>query len=139
MAFTLSIFLIGIVRPIAWSPPYPQRRNARSCLPEMRIRRPPSTILSATDDEGGRTIGPSEGGGGGRGDVKKGNDEDGNTTSVVYGVSYIGGDPCGSKYNDDPFDVDPTKSQSRPGLPDDMKDRIAALARAKMSQASEES
>lgn len=22
-----------------------------------------------------------------------------------YGVSYIGGDPCGSKYNDDPFDA----------------------------------
>ena len=26
-----------------------------------------------------------------------------------YGVSYIGGDPCGSKYNDDPFDVQVTK------------------------------
>ena len=22
-----------------------------------------------------------------------------------YGVSYIGGDPCGSKLNDDPFDT----------------------------------
>lgn len=24
---------------------------------------------------------------------------------VEYGVSYIGGDPCGSKYNNDPFDA----------------------------------
>lgn len=26
-------------------------------------------------------------------------------STAVYGVSYIGGDPCGSKYNDDPFDA----------------------------------
>ena len=44
-----------------------------------------------------------------------------------YGVSYIGGDPCGSKYNDDPFDVKPSK----PGFPDDMKARIEALAEKK--------
>ncbi|KAL3782972.1 hypothetical protein HJC23_003128 [Cyclotella cryptica] len=50
-------------------------------------------------------------------------------TTVTYGVSYIGGDPCGSKYNDDPFDA--SKDVVKPGMPDDMKDRIAALA-AKM-------
>jgi hypothetical protein len=31
--------------------------------------------------------------------------EDGGRPEAEYGVSYIGGDPCGSKYNDDPFDV----------------------------------
>jgi hypothetical protein len=42
------------------------------------------------------------------------------------------GDPCGSKYNNDPFeDVnaandDATRVQ-KPGLPDDMKARIQAL------------
>jgi hypothetical protein len=47
-------------------------------------------------------------------------------TNAAYGVSYIGGDPCGSKYNDDPFDA--SKDVFKPGMPDDMKDRIAALA-----------
>ncbi len=47
-----------------------------------------------------------------------------------YGVSYIGGDPCGSKYNDDPFDVQVTK----PGMPDDMKARIQALAEKKKKE-----
>ena len=47
-------------------------------------------------------------------------------TTAAYGVSYIGGDPCGSKYNDDPFDA--SKDVSKPGMPDAMKDRIAALA-----------
>jgi len=45
-----------------------------------------------------------------------------------YGVSYIGGDPCGSKYNDDPFDAQVTK----PGMPNDMKARIQALADKKI-------
>jgi hypothetical protein len=40
-----------------------------------------------------------------------------------YGVSYIGGDPCGSKYNDDPFDL----QGQTPGMPDDMKAGIQAL------------
>ena len=40
-----------------------------------------------------------------------------------YGVSYIGGDPCGSKYNDNPFDI----QDQKPGMPDDMKARIQAL------------
>jgi|EP00979_Chaetoceros_neogracilis_P012229 hypothetical protein len=50
-----------------------------------------------------------------------------------WGVSYIGGDPCGSKYNDDPFDATPTK----PGFPDDMKARIEALAEQKRRESDE--
>eukprot|EP00586_Coscinodiscus_wailesii_P014418 CAMPEP_0172515950 /NCGR_PEP_ID=MMETSP1066-20121228/272170_1 /TAXON_ID=671091 /ORGANISM="Coscinodiscus wailesii, Strain CCMP2513" /LENGTH=114 /DNA_ID=CAMNT_0013297225 /DNA_START=57 /DNA_END=398 /DNA_ORIENTATION=+ len=41
-----------------------------------------------------------------------------------YGVSYIGGDPCGSRYNTDPHDA----KVETPGMPSDMKARIAALA-----------
>ena len=128
-AVAVCIFLSGIVRLIAWSPPHPQCLYSRSCLREPRLRRPPSsTILAGADDEGG----PSGGGG----HVEKGGGiNEGMNTAVIYGVSYIGGDPCGSKYNDDPFDVDTNDSQKfRPGLPDDMKDRIAALARRKMSE-----
>lgn len=47
-----------------------------------------------------------------------------------YGVSYIGGDPCGSKYNNDPFDVQVQK----PGMPDDMKARIQALVDKKVAE-----
>lgn len=45
-----------------------------------------------------------------------------------YGVSYIGGDPCGSKYNDDPFDATSNRANISPGFPIDMKKRIEALA-----------
>ena len=48
-----------------------------------------------------------------------------------YGVSFMGGDPCGSKYNDDPFDA--TKDKN-PGIPDDVKARIAALAEQKKKE-----
>ena len=48
---------------------------------------------------------------------------------AVYGVSYIGGGPCGSKYNDDPFDAAAVQGDSsRPGMPDDAKERIRLLA-----------
>jgi len=47
---------------------------------------------------------------------------------AVYGVSYIGGDPCGSKYNDDPFDAAAAQGGARPGMPDDAKERIRLLA-----------
>ena len=47
---------------------------------------------------------------------------------IEYGVSYIGGDPCGSKYNDDPFDATSNRSTVSPGFPIDMKKRIEALA-----------
>mmetsp|Transcript_35831 Transcript_35831/g.70494 ORF Transcript_35831/g.70494 Transcript_35831/m.70494 type:complete len:120 (-) Transcript_35831:86-445(-) len=45
-----------------------------------------------------------------------------------FGVSYIGGDPCGSRYNDDPFDSSSGKNPEPPGFPKDMKARIAAMA-----------
>ncbi|KAL7494443.1 hypothetical protein ACHAWT_006613 [Skeletonema menzelii] len=54
-------------------------------------------------------------------------------SSAAYGVSFIGGDPCGSKYNDDPFDA--TKEEAfKPGFPDDMKARIEALAAKKLQE-----
>mgnify|MGYP001803276878 CR=1 FL=1 len=51
------------------------------------------------------------------------------TATVEYGVSFMGGDPCGSKYNDDPFDAG--KDKTKPGIPEDVKARIAALAELK--------
>ena len=56
-------------------------------------------------------------------------------STAVYGVSYIGGDPCGSKYNDDPFDA--STEEFKPGLPDNMKDRIEAMAAAKLQEEKE--
>ncbi len=54
---------------------------------------------------------------------------------VVYGVSFIGGDPCGSKYNVDPFNDETNNDNSfKPGLPDDMRERIAALAAEKLAR-----
>ena len=52
------------------------------------------------------------------------------TPKPEWGVSYIGGDPCGSKYNDDPFDTQVQK----PGMPDDMKARIQALVDQKVAE-----
>eukprot|EP00591_Stephanopyxis_turris_P011374 CAMPEP_0195527926 /NCGR_PEP_ID=MMETSP0794_2-20130614/29866_1 /TAXON_ID=515487 /ORGANISM="Stephanopyxis turris, Strain CCMP 815" /LENGTH=150 /DNA_ID=CAMNT_0040658947 /DNA_START=25 /DNA_END=477 /DNA_ORIENTATION=- len=51
-----------------------------------------------------------------------------------WSVSYIGGDPCGSKYNDNPFDAQGTK----PGLPDDMKARIQAMADKRIQESEED-
>jgi hypothetical protein len=71
---------------------------------------------------------------------KNSNDDDSNNSDVKvlsgvkgveWGVSYIGGDPCGSKYNDDPFDANKSSS-NKPGFPDDMKARIQALAEQKL-------
>ena len=56
-------------------------------------------------------------------------------STAVYGVSYIGGDPCGSKYNDDPFDA--STEEFKPGLPGNMKDRIEAMAAAKLQEEKE--
>ncbi|KAL3775365.1 hypothetical protein ACHAW5_006507 [Stephanodiscus triporus] len=123
-AAALSIFLLGIVRLRSWSPPPQQRKHARSCCRELRFRLPPSTIFLAADDEG-------EPSGGGE-TAENDSEEYGNSAGAVYGVSYIGGDPCGSKYNEDPFDVASAESPFKPGIPDDMKDRIAALARKKL-------
>ena len=62
--------------------------------------------------------------------------EESNSTSPEqqWGKSYIGGDPCGSKYNDDPFDA---ASTTKPGLPDDMKARIEAMAKQKLKDAND--
>lgn len=66
----------------------------------------------------------------GRLEAKESNVDDGDVVipKAEYGVSYIGGDPCGSKYNSDPFD----SKVSKPGMPDDMKSRIQALAEQKI-------
>ena len=73
---------------------------------------------------------------------KNSNDDDSNNSDVKllseveeveWGVSYIGGDPCGSKYNDDPFDANKSSS-NKPGFPDDMKARIQALAEQKLRE-----
>uniref|UniRef100_A0A7S4IFY0 Uncharacterized protein n=1 Tax=Odontella aurita TaxID=265563 RepID=A0A7S4IFY0_9STRA len=59
-------------------------------------------------------------------------EKEGDEYTPQYGVSYIGGDPCGSKYNDDPFDAS-TNREDKPGMPDSMKSRIDALVE-KMNQ-----
>ena len=75
------------------------------------------------------------------------NDDDSNNSDeklisevneIEWGVSYIGGDPCGSKYNDDPFDANKSSS-NKPGFPDDMKARIQALAEKKLRERERES
>jgi hypothetical protein len=48
-----------------------------------------------------------------------------------FGVSYIGGDPCGSKYNTDPHNESRVE---RPGMPDSMKARIQALVDQRKQQ-----
>jgi hypothetical protein len=77
-------------------------------------------------------------------DAANSKDNDSNIVNIdnvepraVYGVSYIGGDPCGSKYNDDPFDAAARSESSRPGMPDDAKERIRLLAE-KMKRKQEE-
>lgn len=57
--------------------------------------------------------------------------------TATYGVSFMGGDPCGSKYNDDPFDA--TNENAKPGIPDDVKARIAALAEQKKKEQEQKS
>lgn len=56
--------------------------------------------------------------------------ESDNAPQPEWGASYIGGDPCGSKYNTDPHDA----RVEKPGMPDDMKARIAALAEKKLRE-----
>lgn len=65
------------------------------------------------------------------------NKDDNEKPEVEWGVSYIGGDPCGSKYNSDPFDVNNDVQKS--GMPDDMKARIAAMAEKRLSESEEQS
>mmetsp|Transcript_25788 Transcript_25788/g.55116 ORF Transcript_25788/g.55116 Transcript_25788/m.55116 type:complete len:137 (+) Transcript_25788:112-522(+) len=78
-----------------------------------------SKLATTTDDEGEK-------------DDDIGQDDSGmEQANVQWGVSYIGGDPCGSKYNSDPFDKNPS---DKPGLPADMKARIEALAQKKLRE-----
>lgn len=53
---------------------------------------------------------------------------------IKWGESYIGGDPCGSKYNNDPHAME----ISKPGMPEDMKARIQKMAEEKLRQQQEE-
>ena len=62
--------------------------------------------------------------------IEDGESDERKSGDIEWGVSYIGGDPCGSKYNDDPFDNKPSK----PGFPNDMKARIEALAAQKKKE-----
>ena len=121
LLLALCAFLLCVVSLKAWAPlhlHHSSRQPALSC----RGPRPQSTITFAlADDEGKEEL------------VQDNTNEE---STAVYGVSYIGGDPCGSKYNDDPFDSS-AENSFKPGLPDDMKDRIAALA-AKKSQEKKE-
>lgn len=141
-AAAVCIFLSGIVLAMAWSSStHPRRPHySRSCPREVsrHHHQLPSTILAVADDddENDDDENEYEGSSTGRWGGRVTTDDEGTIAAAVYGVSYIGGDPCGSKYNDDPFDVDSSNDAAgfRPGLPDDMKDRIAALvARRKMS------
>ena len=95
--------------------------NVRQC----RVRSSPILLAAATDSSDA--------------DAANSKDDDDSKDSTivnidnvepraVYGVSYIGGDPCGSKYNDDPFDAAAQSDSSRPGMPDDAKERIRLLA-----------
>jgi len=87
-----------------------------------RTRIPPSGIFLTADEEGQKEL------------IQDDTNEE---SPAVYGVSYIGGDPCGSKYNDDPFDK-ASQESFKPGLPDDMKARIAALAAKKVQDREKE-
>mmetsp|Transcript_30633 Transcript_30633/g.64173 ORF Transcript_30633/g.64173 Transcript_30633/m.64173 type:complete len:141 (+) Transcript_30633:150-572(+) len=135
--FALFLFALCIAKLFAWSPPSHQHQHAqhrRSCRGRNYL--PSRVIMLAGDDDDD-----------GNNDDDKtkelfqdntNNEESTSTSSsttnanAVYGVSYIGGDPCGSKYNDDPFD---DKASFKPGLPESMKDRIAALAAKRLEEA----
>mmetsp|Transcript_48332 Transcript_48332/g.117057 ORF Transcript_48332/g.117057 Transcript_48332/m.117057 type:complete len:160 (-) Transcript_48332:105-584(-) len=78
-------------------------------------------LFAATDDDEDKTT---------AGAVDVNVDVDDVQPKAEYGVSYIGGDPCGSKLNDDPFDTQVQK----PGMPDDMKNRIQALVEKKVAE-----
>eukprot|EP00565_Helicotheca_tamesis_P003919 CAMPEP_0185729074 /NCGR_PEP_ID=MMETSP1171-20130828/4455_1 /TAXON_ID=374046 /ORGANISM="Helicotheca tamensis, Strain CCMP826" /LENGTH=79 /DNA_ID=CAMNT_0028397843 /DNA_START=110 /DNA_END=349 /DNA_ORIENTATION=- len=56
------------------------------------------------------------------------------TPEPQWGVSFIGGDPCGSRYNTDPHDA----KVEKPGMPASMKERIRLLAEQKKREAEEQ-
>ncbi len=112
----LSLVLSTLVAVSAWSPSHHTGRLlvGQSCSFVLRS----ASYLAKKSDEDHDLI-------------KDSTEKD--SSSASYGVSFIGGDPCGSKYNDDPFDA--TKEAAfKPGFPDDMKARIEALAAKKLEE-----
>jgi hypothetical protein len=134
--FTIVSFCVGCLN--AWSC-YPSQRQralslSSSCRNELVVRRRLSNIQFLAADDDGLSEGQKMTTGGIKKEVKKLDAKD-----AVYGVSYIGGDPCGSKYNTDPFHDEPKDDNSfKPGLPDDMRNRIATLAAEKLARNNEE-
>mmetsp|Transcript_8307 Transcript_8307/g.20527 ORF Transcript_8307/g.20527 Transcript_8307/m.20527 type:complete len:129 (-) Transcript_8307:143-529(-) len=123
VSFVLQLILLGIGSgrdASAWMPPTNEEATRR-ILPTKK--RSPAACQSLNVEDN---------------DAKEGSDSEVSvqTSTVEWGVSYIGGDPCGSKYNSDPFDKKPS---DKPGMPDDMKARIAALAQKKLREESESS
>lgn len=116
----------------AWSPTY---HHSQWCITLQHLRgrerqqRTIAIVLASDDDE---SLGEQV-----TGDKMK--DETNKLSEgKIYGVSYIGGDPCGSKYNIDPFDDESKNKYSfKPGFPDDMRERIAALAVEKLAMEKE--
>lgn len=104
---------------LAWSPAHLMRGSVTNNQPSLHRHLRSALLLAKQTDKTNDLI----------------KDETGKeeSQSASFGVSYIGGDPCGSKYNNDPFDA--TKEEAfKPGFPDDMKDRIAALAAKKLKE-----
>ena len=103
---------------LAWSPAHHMRGSVANNQPSLHHHLRSVLLLAKQTDKTNDLIK----------DERK--DE---SQSASFGVSYIGGDPCGSKYNNDPFDA--TKEEAfKPGFPDDMKDRIAVLAAKKLKE-----
>ena len=144
----ISIVLLGfcIGGILAWS-----QQPHITISKQIRTRHQRMILLSSNDDDTDK-----------EGENKLFQDNTKEESS--FGVSYIGGgkihmfilsmhimcsfsyllislpqlfskDPCGSKYNDDPFDV---ADNFKPGLPDNMKDRIAELANQKAAKEEKE-
>lgn len=105
---------------LAWSPAHLMRGSVANNQPSLHHHLRSVLLLAKQTDKTNDLI----------------RDETGKekSQSASFGVSYIGGDPCGSKYNNDPFDATKEETAFKPGFPDDMKDRIAALAAKKLKE-----
>ena len=125
----LTIILAGRCYSNAWiSPTVTGIRAARTTTHGVAMKRRPFAKLCAEKGDGTTAANQRD-----DGDTIS-DDESDNETTVEWGVSYIGGDPCGSKYNSDPFDKKPS---DKPGMPDSMKARIEALAQKKLQEEQE--
>ena len=49
----------------------------------------------------------------------------------MFGVSFMGGDPCASSYNDDPFD----EQDAKPDAMAELRRRVKALEDARLAKA----